>query len=94
MTNNSNRTRILSCKKAVNPRHGVTYYATVQSASRPTRVNHVVTGIKIGNAVRFRCSCEAASFSPRTPCRHITATKARLAERKSRRKVITKGGAL
>ena len=70
--------RILSLKKAKNPRHGVAYYATVQSRSRGTRVNHVVTVAKHGRRLRSHCSCEIASFNPRTACDHAVAVVNRI----------------
>lgn len=70
--------RILSMKRAKAPRHGVRVYAVVQSESRPTRVNHVVTGMRVQRKLRFRCSCEAASFNPRGRCNHAKAVARRL----------------
>lgn len=70
--------RILSLKKSKNPRHGIVLYSTVLSRSRGTRVVHVVTAAKRANKIRFRCSCEAASFSPRTRCIHVAAVAKRI----------------
>lgn len=76
--------RVLSLRKAVKPRHGILYYSTVQSRSRSTRVNHVVTGAKIGRSVRFRCSCESASFHPQEKCIHVRAVVRRMVLRGAR----------
>ena len=73
--------RILSLKKAKAPRHGILIYSNLQSRSRGTRVIHTVTGAKRGRKLRFRCSCEHASFSPRIFCAHISAVKAKLARK-------------
>jgi hypothetical protein len=69
--------RILSFRRAENPRHGILLYTTVQSRSRSTRVNHVVTMAKRGDRELFRCSCESASFRPRTKCIHVQAVQRR-----------------
>jgi len=74
--------RVLSFRKAKNPRHGILYYGNVQSRSRGTRVIHVVTLAKQGRKLRSRCSCEAASFVPRKKCIHVQAV-----QRQMRRKV-------
>jgi hypothetical protein len=72
--------RIISFRRAKCPRHGVTVYAYVQSKSRPS-VNHVVTGIKSGKALRWSCSCEIRSFNPRRPCAHIVTVRRRAVKR-------------
>lgn len=81
MKTNRRIPRILSLKRAKAPRHGVLIYGNVQSRSRGTRIIHTVTGAKRGRKTIFRCSCEAASFNPRTPCLHVVAVKSRLARR-------------
>jgi hypothetical protein len=80
--------RILSCKKAKNPRNFVTIYANVQSVSRPTRVVHTVTGIARTRKTELRCSCERQSFDPldRKGCRHIQAVRLRLRRTRKRSK--------
>jgi hypothetical protein len=65
---NTKRPRVLSLKFAKHARHGVALYSNVQSRSRGTRIIHTVTGAKRGRKLRFRCSCESASFRPRTAC--------------------------
>lgn len=75
--------RILSLKRAKQPRHGIVAYANVQSRSRSTRVIHVVTAAKRGRRLRFRCSCEIASFHPQVPCAHIRSVAGRLRGRKA-----------
>jgi len=70
--------RIISFHKAANPRHGVLYYSTVLSRSRSTRVNHVVNAAKRGRRLRFRCSCESASFRPHTSCIRMLAVQRRM----------------
>jgi hypothetical protein len=70
--------RILSLRRAKNPRHGILIYSNLQSRSRGTRVIHTVTGAKRGRKIRFHCSCEIASFHPQVPCIHVLAVQARL----------------
>jgi hypothetical protein len=69
--------RIITLRRAKHPRHGVIIYANVQSRSRGTRVIHTVTAVKRGDKIRWRCSCEIASFHPRVACDHAEAVKAR-----------------
>jgi hypothetical protein len=75
--------RILSLRRAKNPRHGILIYSNVQSRSRGTRVIHTVTGAKRGRKKLFHCSCESASFNPRVSCIHILAVQRRLRQRRS-----------
>jgi len=70
--------RVLSLKTADAPRKGVIAYGTVQSVSRPGRVNHTVT--KQGRS--WACSCESFLFR-RTPCRHIRRARTLLARRRA-----------
>ncbi len=70
--------RVLSFRRAKTPRHGVAYYGNVQSRSRSTRVIHTVTAARRGRNLRFRCSCEAASFHPREKCIHVKAVVRRM----------------
>lgn len=65
--------RILSLHRAVKPRNHVLVYATVESRSRGTRLNHSV--VKVGRA--FRCSCEH-NILGNARCAHIKAVSARL----------------
>jgi len=73
----TNRIRILSLRKAVHPRKGILLYATVQSASRPHKINHTVTYHKRRG---FECSCEAGSFG--NPCHHTEPVKRAAIRRK------------
>lgn len=69
--------RVLSLKTADAPRKGVIAYGTVQSVSRPGRINHAVT--KRGRI--WFCSCESFLFR-RMPCRHIKRARQILARRR------------
>lgn len=70
--------RVLSLRTADAPRLGVVAYGTVQSRSRPGRVNHTVT--KQGR--NWMCSCEHFLFR-RTICAHIRRAKQTLARRRA-----------
>lgn len=70
--------RVLSLKIADAPRLGVVAYGTVQSRTRPGRVNHTVT--KQGHS--WMCSCEHFLFR-RTICAHIKRAKQLLARRRA-----------
>jgi hypothetical protein len=70
--------RVLSLKTADAPRLGVVAYGTVQSRSRPGRVNHTVT--KQGH--NWMCSCEHFLFR-RTACAHIKRARLTLARRRA-----------
>ena len=70
--------KVLSLKTADAPRHGVTAYGTVQSVSRPGRVNHTVTL----QGRSWACSCEHFLFR-RTDCKHIERAKKILARRRA-----------
>lgn len=73
--------RVLSIKRAKKPIHGVVLYSNVQSRSRGTRVIHTVTAAKYGRKLRFRCSCEAASFNPKQKCIHVQSVVAKIRKR-------------
>jgi hypothetical protein len=71
--------RVLSLRRAVRPLYGVNTYGTVQSVSRPNRVNHTV--VKRGR--RWVCTCEHHIYR-NAICKHIIAVRARAARRGSR----------
>jgi hypothetical protein len=62
--------RVLSIRKAENPRRGILIYATVQSVSRPHKINHTVT---FHRRRGWECACEAGSFG--NPCHHVEPVK-------------------
>ncbi len=77
------RPRVLSLRFAKRPRHGVVLYSNVQSRSRGTRIIHVVTAAKRVRKMRFRCSCEIASFNPRKQCIHVESVRFKMWQRRT-----------
>src|SRR5260370_38088311 len=77
--------RVLSFRKATNPRNGIEYYGNVQSRSRGTRIIHTVTIATRKERKLFRCSCEAASFKPRIACIHVEAVVPTMRQREEGR---------
>jgi hypothetical protein len=53
------KVRLLSIRKAERPRNGILIYATVQSVTRPHKINHTVT---FHETRGWECSCEGGSF--------------------------------
>jgi len=78
--------RVLSLKKATQIINNILFYATVQSASRPHKLSHTVLvkrKSKHSRARRFSCTCEAGSLGDSRNCRHIRATRIKLAQRRA-----------
>ncbi len=57
--------RVISLRRAVKPRNGVLIYGTVQSISRPQKLNHTVTFRREG----WLCTCEGGTFG--NLCEHV-----------------------
>jgi len=72
--------KIITIRKAKNPRHGVDIYARVASRSREG-VEHVVTIAVARTRTRCHCGCEAAGFNSRKRCDHIKVVRERAVRR-------------
>jgi SWIM zinc finger len=70
---NRSSVRILSLRRAINPRNSILVYAVCQSTSRPNKLNHNVTK----KSRKYFCTCEASALGGYI-CRHIRAVRARV----------------
>jgi predicted nucleic acid-binding Zn finger protein len=76
LTSSLGISRVVSARKARNPRHGVVEYGTVRSFTRGDRINHGI--VKVGR--RYFCSCEDFLNRHITSgtCKHVRAFKAKM----------------